>query len=126
MKTTVLVVDDSILIRRHLRITLEAAGFSVIEAVTGRDAMGKLEGSDVALAICDINMPDVSGLSFLESLRKVELWKALPVIFLTAEADPTLIAEAKRLAASAWLVKPFEPKRLVDAARRLTGTPAQT
>ncbi len=125
MPPTILVVDDSILIRRHVRLTLEAAGFTVLEAVTGRDAMGKLEGSDVALAICDVNMPDVSGLSFLESLRKLEQWKALPVIFLTAEADPALIAKAKQLAASAWLVKPFEPKRLVETARRLTATPAQ-
>jgi two-component system chemotaxis response regulator CheY len=117
---TILVVDDSILIRRHVRLTLEAAGFDVIEAVSGRDAMTKLEGQEVSLAICDINMPDVGGLAFLEAIRKRDRWRHLPVVFLTAEADPALIARARQLTASAWVVKPFEPKRLVETTRSLT------
>ena len=121
MPPTILVVDDSILVRRHVRLTLEGAGFDVVEAVTGRDAMSKLESFPVAMAICDVNMPDVGGLAFLGSLRKVERWKALPVVFLTAEGDPALIAQAKNLLASAWLVKPFDPRKLVETTRRLTG-----
>lgn len=121
---TILVVDDSALVRRHLRLTLEAAGFGVIDAVTGRDAMERLEDSSIDMAICDVNMPDVGGLAFLTSLRDVERWRTLPVIFLTAEADPALIAQAKSLLASAWLVKPFDPKRLVETAKRLTGAAA--
>ena len=118
---TILVVDDSVLVRRHVRIALEAAGFQMVEAETGRIAMAKLEeAGDVALVICDVNMPDQGGLAFLEILRAGDRWRSLPVVFLTAEADPAMINRARTLAASAWVVKPFDAKKLVEITRRLT------
>ena len=120
MSCTILVVDDSAFVRRQLRATLASAGFDVVEAATAHEATGKLSGADIALAILDVNMPEMGGLAFLRSLRAAERWKELPALVLTAESDPALINIARDLHATPWLVKPFDPKKLVELATRLT------
>src|SRR4051812_48509278 len=116
MASKVLVIDDSMMVRKQVGAALTPAGFTVIEACDGADALEKLAAhADVGLVVCDVNMPRMNGLEFLANVRP-----GLPVMMLTTEGQPELIQRAKALGAKGWLVKPFKPDLLVAAARKLT------
>jgi two-component system chemotaxis response regulator CheY len=122
MSAKVLIIDDSMMIRRQVGQALIGAGFSVIEATDGVDGLQKLTASpDTRLVVCDVNMPRMSGIEFLEALRRGENTADLPVVMLTTEGQPELVQRAKALGAKGWIVKPFKPDLLVAAAKRLTG-----
>jgi two-component system, chemotaxis family, chemotaxis protein CheY len=121
MVTTVMIADDSMLVRQQVKRALVGAGFAVIEAVDGADALQKVAESDLALVVCDVNMPRMSGIEFLERLRDSEIGKDLPVVMLTTEGQPELIQRAQSLGAKGWIIKPFKPELLVAAAKKLTG-----
>jgi two-component system chemotaxis response regulator CheY len=121
MSAKVLIIDDSMMVRKQVGQALTGAGFSVIEATDGVDALQKLTASpDTRLVVCDVNMPRMSGLEFLEALRKAESTANLPVVMLTTEGQPELVQRAKALGAKGWIVKPFKPDLLVAAAKKLT------
>lgn len=118
--TRILIVDDSSSIRMHLSQVLGKAGYAVVQAIDGVDALTKLEPCpDVVL--CDVNMPGMDGLEFLEHLRRDPRWRRLPVLMLTTEGDPALIARARQHGASGWIVKPFESTALLGALSKLVG-----
>lgn len=118
--SNVMLVDDSATVRMQASRALVAAGFSVIEAVDGLDALEKLETSgEIALIVCDVNMPRMGGIDFVETLSKSNGAKP-PVIMLTTEGHPELIRHAKACGAKGWMVKPFKPDLLVAAAKKLT------
>jgi two-component system, chemotaxis family, chemotaxis protein CheY len=120
MSKKVLVVDDSSTVRQQVGSALEQAGFTVIEAVDGIDGAAQIAGSpDIALVICDVNMPRMNGLEMVESVRRAPLSATMPIIMLTTEGDPSLVARAKQAGAKGWIVKPFKPELLVAAARKL-------
>jgi len=115
MASKVMVIDDSIMVRKQVGMALTTAGFIVIEACDGADALDKLSTHpDVALVVCDVNMPRMNGLEFFERVPA-----GMPVMMLTTEGQPELIQRAKALGAKGWLVKPFKPDLLVAAARKL-------
>ena len=117
----ILVVDDSLMVRQQVSRALEGAGFNVIEAHDGEDALAKLaESSDTALVVLDVNMPNMGGLELLESLRGRDEYKSLPVVMLTTEGQPRLMQRAKALGAKGWIIKPFKPDLLVAAVHKLT------
>lgn len=117
MASKIMVIDDSLLVRTQVARTLTTAGFTVVEAFDGRDGLDKLiTHSDVGLVVCDVNMPRMNGIEFLEQVQK-----GIPVVMLTTEGQPDLIQQAKALGAKGWLLKPFKPDLLVATARRLTG-----
>jgi two-component system, chemotaxis family, chemotaxis protein CheY len=117
--TKVLVIDDSQMVRLQVGRALTGAGFIIIEAVDGADAIEKLLASpDTSLVVCDVNMPRMNGLDFLE--KKNELGNTVPVVMLTTEGQPELIKKAKTLGAKGWVMKPFKPESLVAAAKKLT------
>jgi two-component system chemotaxis response regulator CheY len=117
MSPTVMVVDDSFMIRQQVSRALKDAGYDVIEAVDGVDALEKYQATpDVALVVCDVNMPRMSGLEFLERSRDVG---SAPVVMLTTEGQVELIQRAKSLGAKGWITKPFKADLLVAAARKL-------
>jgi two-component system chemotaxis response regulator CheY len=121
MSTTILVIDDSQMVRQQVGRALKGAGFSIVEAVDGLDALAKLaEIPGTRLIVCDVNMPRMNGLEFLERLTATG--SVLPVVMLTTEGQPELIQRAKALGAKGWIVKPFKPELLVAAAKRLTAT----
>jgi len=123
MSAKVLVIDDSMMIRRQVGQALIGAGFSVIEATDGVDGLQKLTTSpDTRLVVCDVNMPRMSGIEFLEALRRAENNADVPVVMLTTEGQPELVQRAKALGAKGWIVKPFKPDLLIAAAKKLTGT----
>lgn len=120
----VLVVDDSLMVRQQVGRALTAAGFTIVEAVDGADALEKLAATpEAALVVCDVNMPRMSGIEFLENVRR-DGRPALPVVMLTTEGQPELIQKAKALGAKGWIVKPFKPDLLVAAVKKLTAAAA--
>lgn len=122
MDVKVLVIDDSQMVRRMVSNALQGAGFATVEAVDGVDALSKLtDNGDTKLIVCDVNMPRMSGIEFLEALRN-DRKSELPVVMLTTEGQPELIQRAKSLGAKGWIVKPFKADLLVAAAKKLTTT----
>ncbi len=120
MNAKILVVDDSQMVRCSVGRTLVGAGFNVVEAIDGADALSKLAANDdTRLVVCDVNMPRMSGIEFLEALRSTPAAN-VAVVMLTTEGQPELIQRAKALGAKGWIVKPFKPDLLVAAARKLT------
>lgn len=118
MGKSILVVDDSAVVRAQLRMTLEGAGFEVFEAVDGQDGVDKIESLKPALVLCDVNMPRMTGLEMLVRLGVPRL-ATLPVVMLTTEGQPSLIRKAREGGARGWIVKPFQPDQVVKAVQRL-------
>lgn len=115
----VMVIDDSMMVRAMVGRTLEASGFTVVEAEDGNDGLSKLEVfGDLRLIVCDVNMPRMNGLEFLEALKRQG--SKVPVVMLTTDGQPELIQRAKALGAKGWIVKPFKPEMLAAVARKLT------
>jgi two-component system chemotaxis response regulator CheY len=116
---TVLIVDDSPSVREQVADVLGGAGYRVVEAEDGLDALTKLANTpEVELVISDINMPQLNGLEMLERIRSEGRHTDVPVIMLTTEGQPALITRAKKSGAKAWIVKPFKPALLVAAVRK--------
>jgi two-component system, chemotaxis family, chemotaxis protein CheY len=121
MAATVLIADDSLMVRQQVKRALEGAGFAVVEAVDGADALKKAQETTFALVVCDVNMPRMDGLEFLQCLSKEDVRKRPPVVMLTTEGQPELIKRAQSLGAKGWIIKPFKPELLVAAAKKIAG-----
>jgi len=121
MARRVLVVDDSPTIRQQLRMTLSGAGFSVDCATDGQEGLDRLRADrGFHLVITDMNMPNMDGATMLEQAQAEGLTKGLPIVVLTTEGHPQLVARCKKAGARGWMVKPTKPKVLVKAAMKLT------
>ncbi len=119
MAAKILVIDDSLMVRQLVGRALRGAGFAIVEATDGVDALEKLEASpDTSLVVCDVNMPRMNGIEFLQQI--VKNGNTVPVVMLTTEGQPELIQQARSLGAKGWIVKPFKPELLVAAAKKLT------
>lgn len=119
MAKTILVVDDSMSIRQVVSIALKGAGYDVIEACDGKDALAKMTGQKIHLIISDVNMPNMDGITFLKQVKASPKYKFTPVIMLTTEAGKDKMAEGKAAGAKAWVVKPFQPPQMLDAVAKL-------
>ena len=118
-KIKVLVVDDSASLRQVVGIALKGAGYDVIEACDGRDALGKLTGQKVHLIVSDVNMPNMDGISMVREIKQRPNYKFTPIMMLTTESDTGKKMQGKAAGAKAWLVKPFRPPTLLDAVSKL-------
>jgi two-component system chemotaxis response regulator CheY len=119
MAKTILIVDDSSSVRQVVTITLKQAGYDVIAAVDGMDALTKLDGRKLHLVISDVNMPRLDGLGFLTQMKAMPAYKFTPVIMLTTEAGDGKKQEGRAAGAKAWIVKPFQPAQFLDAVSKL-------
>jgi two-component system chemotaxis response regulator CheY len=119
MSKTILIVDDSGSFRTVVKLALQKAGYETVEAVDGKDAVTKLDGRKLNLVVCDVNMPNMDGLSFLRHIKTTGAYKFTPVILLTTESQESKKAEGKAAGARAWFTKPFLPSQLVDAVNKL-------
>lgn len=120
MTRQLLIVDDSISMRQLVASALEDCGLEVLEAGDGVEALSKLQRSrDVALVISDVNMPGMDGLKLLGTLRRKSQFASLPVVMLTTIRDRNAIGKAQALGASAWFVKPFNPRKLLEKVMEL-------
>jgi two-component system chemotaxis response regulator CheY len=125
MACIVLVVDDSSTVRSQASRALNEAGFEVLEAVDGVDALEKLDArADIGLVVCDMNMPRMNGVELVEALAKRPDRRMPPVIMLTTEGHPQLIKRAKASGAKGWMMKPFKAELLAAAARKVIAAAA--
>ncbi len=115
----VLVVDDSETMRDMVSYTLDSAGFEVIDAVDGMDALEKLTTTDVDLIVTDINMPRLDGIDLIIRLRSERLYKSTPILCLTTETGGDTKDAARSAGATGWVQKPFDPDKLVRVARKV-------
>ncbi len=119
---TIMIIDDSASIRQVVSLTLKGAGYSVIEALDGVDALKKLKENEINMMICDVNMPNMDGLTFVKTVKSdpaYNAYKFIPIIMLTTVAEEEKKLEGQKAGAKAWLVKPFLPERLLSAVEKL-------
>ncbi len=121
MSKTILMVDDSASVRQMVGMTLKQAGYSVVEAGDGREALQKASANRVDAVITDLNMPGMDGLSFIRAYRATPASSGVPIVFLTTESDEGLKAQAKQAGATGWMVKPFKPDQLLAIMRKVVG-----
>lgn len=114
MRKTVLAVDDSATVREVLRTTLEDAGYRVVLASDGRDALSKLTSVKADMVLTDLNMPNMDGISLIREIRSQAGYRFMPVMMLTSEDQEDRRKEGKKAGASCWLNKPFKPERLLS------------
>jgi two-component system, chemotaxis family, chemotaxis protein CheY len=120
MSKTILTVDDSRTMREMLNLALSSAGYSVVQAEDGVHGLEVLETVTPDVIVTDINMPRMDGFGFIEGVRRHDTHRAVPILVLTTESDDQKKDRARRAGATGWIVKPFNPVKLVDAIRRVT------
>jgi two-component system chemotaxis response regulator CheY len=125
MTQRIIVIDDSETVREQLSIVLTGAGYEIIEAADGLQGANAIrENSGASLAICDVNMPRLSGLDMLELLGSGGA-AGMPILMLTTEGRPDLIERARSFGAKGWMVKPFKPTMLLATVKKLARAAAE-
>jgi len=120
MAKKILTVDDSKTMREMVSFTLKGAGYEVTEAEDGKDALRVLaEGLKVDLIITDLNMPQMDGFDLITALRSNPAHKYVPILILTTESDPAKKERGKAAGATGWIVKPFNPEKLVQVVTKV-------
>ncbi len=121
MAKTVLCVDDFASIRQMVGFTLKSAGYEVVEAVDGMDGLDKAKARSVNLVLTDQNMPRMDGLTLIKNLRALPAYKSVPILMLTTESSEAMKAQGRAAGATGWLVKPFDPQKLIEVVRKVIG-----
>jgi two-component system chemotaxis response regulator CheY len=119
MAKTILIIDDSISLRQVVKMALSGAGYDVLEAGNGQEALKLLDGRKIHLIVSDVNMPVMDGISFLKAAKLLPNYKFTPVIMLTTEAGEEMKKQGQAAGAKAWVVKPFQPPTLLTAVSKL-------
>lgn len=121
MSKKVLVVDDSMTVRQQVGAVLTQAGFTVVEAGDGVEGAEAIAAqSDIAMVVCDVNMPRMNGLDMVAKVKGDPANANLPIIMLTTEGNPALIKQAKSAGAKGWILKPFKADQLLATVQKLT------
>ena len=119
MAKSILIVDDSLSMRQVVSMVLKGAGYDVVEAVDGQDALAQLNGRRVHLILCDLNMPNLDGLSFARAAKQLPAYKFVPIVMLTTEGAAAKKEEGRASGLKAWMTKPFTPDRLLETVAKL-------
>ena len=119
MGKLIMIVDDSVSLRQVVSITLKGAGYDVLEAHDGSDALAKLKGQKIHLIISDVNMPNLDGIGFVKAAKQMPAYRFTPVIMLTTEGQESKKREGQAAGAKAWMVKPFQPAQMLAAVSKL-------
>ena len=119
MGKSFLIVDDSASMRQLVGFALREAGHEVIEAVNGKDGLGKASAKKVDLVVTDLNMPEMNGIDLIKQLRARPEYKFTPIIMLTTESQESKKQEGQAAGAKAWVVKPFKPDQMLNAVSKL-------
>ncbi len=114
-----LIVDDSPTMRQMVAFTLRQAGFETTEAADGKLGLGELEKKTFQLVITDLNMPELDGVGFIRAARKNSAHKFTPILMLTTESQESRKQEGKAAGATGWLVKPFDPEKLLAVVSKV-------
>jgi two-component system chemotaxis response regulator CheY len=116
---SILAVDDSASMRQMVAFTLKGAGYTVIEAADGAEAFEKAKGARVDLVLTDQNMPKMDGVTLVKNLRSLPSYNGTPILILTTESSDEMKAKGKAAGATGWLVKPFDPNKLLDVIKKV-------
>lgn len=116
---SILAVDDSASMRQMVSFTLKSAGYEVIEAVDGQDAYEKAGRQHVDLVLTDQNMPRLDGIGLTRRLRESEQFRHTPILILTTESSDQMKQAGRAAGATGWLVKPFDPNKLIEVIRKV-------
>ena len=119
MSKTILAVDDSTSIRQMVAFTLKGAGYDVIEAADGQEGLEKAKSKTINLILTDQNMPRMDGLTLVKTLRGLPQYKTTPMLMLTTESSDAMKAQGKAAGATGWLVKPFDPDKLLEVVSKV-------
>ena len=118
---SILTVDDSASMRQMVAFTLKHAGYHVIEASDGQDALDQIQDQQVDLVLTDQNMPRVDGLTLTQRLRAMPRLRGVPILILTTESSDEMKQAGRAAGATGWLVKPFDPPKLLEVIGRVIG-----
>ena len=121
VKKKILTVDDSGSLRQMVVFSLSSAGYDVIEAVDGQDGLSKARREKYDLILTDQNMPGMDGLSLIRTLRRLPNYQSVPILMLTTEASTEMKTRGRLAGANGWLVKPFDPQRLIEVVKKVIG-----
>src|SRR5690606_11027729 len=121
MAKTILAVDDSGSLRQMVTFSLQSAGYEVVQAVDGQDGLNKAKEIRADLVLTDQNMPVMDGLTLIRTLRTMSSYKDVPILMLTTVSSDEMKAQGKAAGANGWLVKPFDPKRLIQVVQKVIG-----
>lgn len=116
---SILAVDDSASMRQMVAFTLKGAGFHVVEAGDGQEGLDKAREKNVNLVLTDQNMPRMDGISLVKQLRSLPQYKTTPILILTTESSDGMKAQGKAAGATGWLVKPFDPAKLIEVVKKV-------
>ncbi len=116
---SILAVDDSASMRQMVSFTLKSAGFDVVEAVDGQDGLEKSAGRHFDLVLTDQNMPRMDGIGLTRKLRENPKFKSTPILILTTESSDQMKQAGRGAGATGWLVKPFDPTKLIEVIRKV-------
>jgi two-component system chemotaxis response regulator CheY len=119
MTRSILIVDDSSSLRAVVGIALRGAGYDVLEACDGRDALAKLDGRKVHLIVSDLNMPVMDGIAFLKAVKQLPSYRFTPFVMLTTESADARKQQGREAGAKAWMVKPFKPDQMLAVVQKL-------
>lgn len=121
MQKTILTVDDSKSLRQMVAFSLKAAGFKVVEAEDGVEGLEKATSNHFDLVLTDQNMPKMDGLTLIKSLRNTTQYQRVPILMLTTESSDEMKNKGRAVGATGWLVKPFDPVKLVAVVNKVLG-----
>lgn len=121
MAKKILSVDDSASIRQMVAFTLNSAGYDVIEAADGQEGLEMAQAQEVDLVLTDQNMPHMDGLTLIKSLRGLPTYSKVPILMLTTESGDAIKAQGRAAGATGWLVKPFDPQKLLEVVKKVIG-----
>jgi two-component system chemotaxis response regulator CheY len=119
MARLIMTVDDSASMREMVRATLTSAGYEVVEAVDGQEALDYARENPCDLVISDVNMPRMDGITLVHELRSLPHYRLTPLLLLTTESSQEKKLEGKRAGATGWIVKPFNPEQLLATMARV-------
>ncbi len=121
MGKKILAVDDSGSLRQMLTFSLRTGGYQVVDAIDGIDGLAKAKATQFDLVLTDQNMPNMDGLTFIRSLRELPAYRQVPILMLTTESSPEMKNKGRAAGANGWLVKPFDPNRLLEVVGKCIG-----
>ena len=119
MGKRILVVDDSASIRQMVSFTLKTAGYESDEAADGKAGLDKAQRGSYDLIFTDQNMPIMDGLTLIRALRGLPAYKRTPILMLTTEASDDMKTRGREAGATGWLVKPFDPQKMLQVISKV-------
>jgi two-component system chemotaxis response regulator CheY len=121
MSKTIMIVDDALSMRGLVAMTLRNAGYQVVEACDGVDALTKIGRQKVNMVVTDFNMPNMNGIELIKTLKADPQYRFLPMVMLTTESDESKKQQGQMAGAKAWIVKPFKPETMLMVVKKIIG-----